>query len=260
MIEIQDPRHTATYNSDLERDAWPEMPEQVLARLRDAGEIQSKCAGDALFTFGQQGYDFFHLISGKMGIKDPTTDELVMEIEPGNFAGELGMLMGQSAFMNGVMLEDGEILRVENRVFRDLLQTDPEVSTIVIDAYTARRKLLVEWGEGGLILIGTEDDPCLVRLLSYAERNQIPHRFICRRETEALDVLRKSCDIPDEGCVAVIGDSKVLADPTPQDIADAIGLDIKIDDARDFDVAIIGAGPGEVWEQRSMRRAKASRR
>jgi len=244
MKVIQDPRKAADYANDLERDAWPEMPEQVLARLREAGEVERMEAGKSLFTFGQPGYDFFYLITGKIGIFDPTTDEPVMEVEAGNFAGELGMLMGQSAFMHGSMVEGGEVLRVTNRVFRDLIQIDPDISSIIIDAYTARRRLLVEWGEGGLVLIGEEHDPCLVRLLSYVERNQIPHRQICRRDTEAMAELREACTIPEDGCVAVIGNATVLDNPTPQSVADAIGLDIKADSEREFDVAIIGAGPG----------------
>ena len=244
MIEINAPESTSDYARDLARDAWPDMPDELLERLRKVGEVEHRAEGEALFTFGEPGYDFFHILSGRMGVIDPTTEEVVMTAGAGNFAGELGMLMGQSAFMDGKMLEAGDILRVPNRAFRDLLQTDPEISTLIIDAYTARRRLLVEWGEGGLILIGTEDDPCLVNLLSYAERNQIPHRYICRSDTDALAELRKSCEIPSEGCVAVIGNAQVLESPSPQDVADAIGLDIKADSGRTFDVAIVGAGPG----------------
>ena len=231
--------------SELEREAWPEMPTELLDRLKAAGEVRAMKKGDKLFCVGEPGYDFFHIISGSSSILDPTTHEEVVRVQAGNFAGELGMLMCQSAFMDGVMAEDGEVLWVDKFVFKDMLQTDPELSALVINAFTARRKLLVEWGEGGLVIIGEEDDPCCVRLLSYASRNQIPHRHLTRSEnSDAIAQIAEACDLPDAGCVAVIGDSEVLENPSPMQVADAIGLDIKADSDRLFDVAVVGAGPG----------------
>ena len=231
--------------SDLEREAWPEMPAELLSRLKAEGDVRAMKKGDKLFCVGEPGYDFFHILSGSSSILDPTTGEEVVRVHEGNFAGELGMLMCQSAFMDGVMAEDGEVLWVDKDRFKELLQTDPELSALVIDAFTARRKLLVEWGEGGLVIIGEEDEPCVVRLLSYASRNQIPHRHLTREaDADAIAELAKACDIPDGACVAVIGDSQVLENPTPMQVADAIGLDIKADSDRLFDVAVVGAGPG----------------
>ena len=232
--------------SELARAAWPQMPEAVLETLHAEGEVRSMKKGDALFCVGEPGYDFFHLLGGAMSVLDPTTGEEVVRVEEGNFAGELGMLMCQSAFMDGVMAEDGEVLWVPRDRFKQLLQTDPALSALVIDAFTARRQLLVEWGEGGLVIIGDEGEPCTVRALSYAERNQIPHRHLQRgKDEDEIDRLRSECEIPEEAaCVAVVGNARVITDPTPRDIADAVGLDIKTDSDETFDVAIVGAGPG----------------
>ena len=227
----------------LTADAWPAMPDDVLATLHAEGETRTLKKGDKLFETGQPGYDFFHILEGSMSVLDPTTGDEVIRVEEGNFAGELGMLMCQSAFMDGIMAEDGCVLTIPKQRFRELIQTDPKLSSLVINAFTARRKLLMQWGEGGLVIIGEEDDPCVVRLLSFAQRNQIPHRYLARDNADELARLRDVCDIPKEGCVAVIGEAKVFHDPTPLEVAEAIGLDMKADSDRLFDVAIVGAGP-----------------
>ena len=241
---IPDPDSHADLESDLARQAWPAMPDAVLERLMEAGTVREMKAGDILFTTGEPGYDFFHLLEGASSILNPTTGEEVVRVEEGNFAGELGMLMCQSAFMDGIMATDGRVLWVDRQVFRDLIRTDPEVSSLVIDAFAARRRLLVEWGEGGLILVGEESDPCCVGLLSFVSRNRIPHTFLDRgRDGDRIAELRSECEIPADGCTAVVGRAKTYHNPSPQQLADAVGLDIKADADRTFDVAIVGAGP-----------------
>ena len=78
------------------------------------------------------------------------------------------MLMGQKAFLAGIAGEDSELYTIPQKQFMELVTTIPELGEIVVSAYAARRKLLMEWGEGGIILIGDDS----IQLLSgLNERN-----------------------------------------------------------------------------------------
>jgi len=92
---------------------------------------------------------------------------VVFVIEEGDFVGELGMLMGQRAFLPGVAMEGTAVLRVRVEELRRLMEISGELSDVVLSAFDARRRLLKRMGEGGLVLAG-DDDRDLHRLQEFA--------------------------------------------------------------------------------------------
>ncbi|QPH54212.1 FAD-dependent oxidoreductase [Pontivivens ytuae] len=236
-------RSSTSRRTLLEQEAYPELRPEVVEQLREAGESRRVARGDVLFDVGQDGYDFFHILSGAVAIVDRSNGRAVVRIEAGNFLGEIGMLMDQRTFLAGVMDEDGEVIVIPQARIKELVATNPEIGEVVVGAYAARRRLLTEWGEGGLVIIGEADDRETLRLRAFASRSRIPHRWIDRADAEAVAEIARSCDLPPEGAAVVTGHAQVLARPTPAELAAAIGLDLVAATDQVFDVAIIGAGP-----------------
>ncbi|MEM1453280.1 MAG: FAD-dependent oxidoreductase [Planctomycetota bacterium] len=229
--------------SELEAAAWPVLGPELVEQLAAAGERLETRRGDVLFDVGQRGYDFFYIERGAFEAVDRTDDRVVVRLEEGNFAGELGMLMGQRAFLAGIVAEPGTVLRVAHDDLEQLIHMVPELGDAVVTAYAARRRLLMNWGEGGLILVGDEDDGTALRLREFAGRSRLPHRWVARDDAEGMDEVSKLCELPDEGAVVVTGRSQVLSNPTPKALACAMGLDLAADVTRTFDVLVVGAGP-----------------
>ena len=229
--------------SELERSAWPEIDKGVLAILQDAGTIERFRAGDRLFGIGQDSYDWFYVLDGSIDIVDSAGDRTVVTIEAGAFLGELGMLMGQKTFLAAVARGSVEAIRVPQKRLRDLIATVPEVADTIVTAYAARRRLLIEWGEGGLVVVGDEDDPEALALRGFAERNRIPYRWVDRSDQAAMTELAAQCQLPPEGAAVVTGRNVVLAAPTIRELAEAIGIDLAADENQIYDCLIVGAGP-----------------
>lgn len=234
---------TSTPKTALERTAWPELGDELLSTLRANGVARRLGTGEVLFDIGEDTYDLILVEEGAIDIVDRATDRPVVRIEAGNFVGELGMLMGQKTFFAAVSVAESRVVVVPQAVLRDLVATVPEIADIVVTAFAARRRLLMEWNEGGLILVGTDDDSAALRLLEFARRGQIPHRWIDRGDRSAIADLASRCDLPPAGAAAVFGRSSVLAAPSPRELAAAMGLDLAADAKAPFDVIIIGAGP-----------------
>ena len=129
-------------------------------------------------------------------------------IEEGDFVGELGMLMGQRAFLPGVAMEGTELLRVRVEDLRRLVEISGELSDVLLSAFDARRGLLKRLGEGGLVLAG-DDDRDLHRLQDFAERNQLPYRTVLRSDPSAWSDLAKTCALPEAGTAVVTGQRRV---------------------------------------------------
>ena len=147
-----------------------------------------------MFEVGQDGYDLVYIETGSVNVIDRAGDHVIVCIESGNFMGELGMLMGQKTFLAAEACQDGQAIIVPQAKLRELVATVPEVSDVVVMAFGARRRLLMEWNEGGLIIVGNDSEPCALRLREFASRSQIPHRWVDRSDTAALSEVADLCE------------------------------------------------------------------
>lgn len=222
--------------------AWPVFSEHALDLLRSAGEVLHPEPGEVMWDAGDP-YDLYLVLSGGVLLLDRRDDRVVFIIEEGDFVGELGMLMGQRAFLPGVAMEGTAVLRVPVEELRRLVEISGELSDVLLSAFDARRRMLARMGEGGLVLAG-DDDRDLHRLQEFAERNQLPYRTVLRSDAAAWSELAKSTALPEAGTVVVTGERRVLTAPTTRDLATALGIDLwcLFDDSR-CDLLVVGAGP-----------------
>ncbi|MFC4044386.1 FAD-dependent oxidoreductase [Dactylosporangium siamense] len=222
--------------------AWPVLSEHVVGLLRSAGEVLHPGTGEVLWEAGDP-YDLHLVLTGAVLLVDRRDARVVFVVEEGDFVGELGMLMGQRAFLPGIAREGTTLLRVPVGELRRLLEMSGEVGDVLLAALDARRGLLTRLGEGGLVLAG-DDDRDLHRLREFAERNQIPYRTVLRRDAGAWAELAATCDLPAAGAAVVTGDLRVLTAPTTRDLAAALGIDLwSVSDGSHCDVLVVGAGP-----------------
>jgi thioredoxin reductase (NADPH) len=247
MSSIPIPDDQTLYSSRRRQDgvdgsAWPVFSHEALELLRSAGEVLHPEPGELLWDAGDP-YDFHLVLAGDVLLVDRRDDRVVFVIEEGDFVGELGMLMGQRAFLPGVATEGTAVLRVRVADLRRLVEISGELSDVLLAALDARRRLLKRTGEGGLVLAG-DDDRDLHRLQEFAERNELPYRTVLRSDASAWSELAKTTALPEAGTVVVTGGRTAMTAPTTRDLATALGIDLwgLAYDSR-CDVLVIGAGP-----------------
>jgi thioredoxin reductase (NADPH) len=107
MSSIPVPDEQTHYSSrrqdDVDALAWPVFSQHALDLLRSAGEVLHPEPGELLWDAGDP-YDLYLVLSGGVLLLDRREDRVVFVIEAGDFVGELGMLMGQRAFLPGVAM------------------------------------------------------------------------------------------------------------------------------------------------------------
>ncbi len=223
--------------------AWPELSESLLARIREEGTEKTYVAGDVLFDVGDTSYAFIYILSGRVDIVDRADDHSIRTISENNFLGELGLLMGQRAFLAAVAATPCRTMEFDLDTLRRLISTVPDFADAVVTAYAARRRILIESSEGGFTIVGDETDRSALRLREFAGRNGIPFHWVDRSDQKGLAALAEVCEIPAGGTVVVTGRARVMVDPDPCQLASALGLDLGVDHGTPYDVAIVGAGP-----------------
>jgi len=225
---------------ELRRRANASLPAAVVASLLSRGMRRSVAVGESLYRVDDREYAFIYAISATLQVRDP--DGLVLGVmDPGQFTGEVGLLFGQPAFADCVVVKPGEVVLVDPAQIAELVQVDPDASDVLLPAFAARRLLLMQRRQGTLTLVGHEGAPGLQRILEYAERNRIPYRWLNPADAaEKAEIQKFSAEGP--GVKVIVRGRHVLHDPSVAEVARALGLELAVQSDA-VDLIIAGAGP-----------------
>lgn len=187
------------------------------------------------------------LVSGRVAIDrhDAAGHRVaVADHQTGAIIGEVSGLLGRPALVDGTVVEDAEAIILDPAGLRSLLVADAELGERVTRALILRRVDLLAVGAGGPLLIAPKDNAASLGLANFLTRNGWPFRQLDpETDTEAADLVGPLHLLPADSPLAVLPDGTILKAPDEATIARALGMIGDADDARVYDVAIVGAGP-----------------
>jgi thioredoxin reductase (NADPH) len=224
--------------------AYPRLSEHQIAALAAQGERRPTREGEVLYREGETQEHFFVILSGTVAIVEGLGgDEHLLGIHGARrFLGEISLLTGEAAFVSAVAREPGEVLVVPLLELRRLVTEDTTLGDLVLRAFLIRRSILIEVGTG-LRILGSCFLPDTRRLLEFAARNRLPHRFVdLERDSAAEALVRKLGITPDETPV-VVWKGQVLRNPSWAELARIVGLPAPGAGRVACDLLIVGAGP-----------------
>lgn len=241
---------TATRFSSISKSAaertFPKLSSEHVARIATHGRVRAVQSEELLVEAGDPSVPFFVVISGEIEIVRPcgTSEELVTLHTAGEFTGEVNMLSGRRSIVRARVRAAGEVIELTRERLLALVQTDSEISEIIMRAFILRRVHLIAQELGDAVLIGSHHCAGTLRVKEFLTRNSHPYAYIdLDRESDVQALLDRFQvtlrDVPILICRGEI----VLRNPTPQQIADSLGFNESIDPALVRDVIVVGAGP-----------------
>jgi len=225
--------------------AFPVLTAAQIARLASHGRRRQVMEGEVLVSSGEAPRHFFVVLSGRLDIVRMTSpEELIQSIGPGTFTGEATMLTGRRSIATLRMGTAGELLELERAALLTIIQTDSELSEILMRVFLLRRSQMISRGLSDAVLLGSTHCSGTLRIREFLTRNGHPYTFIdLDRDSSAQELLDRfhitAADIP----VLICRCSVVLRNPTNQAIAQCLGFNDAIDATQVRDVVILGAGP-----------------
>jgi thioredoxin reductase (NADPH) len=225
---------------------FPTLSSTQIARIASHGAIRPITRGEVLIEGGQTDVPFFVLKAGGIEVIRPSGlgDVLVAVLRPAQFTGDVSMILGRPAQMRLRVSGSGEVVQLTRDQMRALLQTDAEISEVLMRALIHRRVALVADGMGDVLLIGSAHSAATLRIKEFLTRNGHPFKYLdLDREADVQGLLDRFHVHPAEIPVVICRGETVLKNPSNQNIADRLGFNERIDHARLRDVVIIGAGP-----------------
>jgi len=224
--------------------AFPRLDDDQLARLRAAGRVRAVEPGEVLFREGEAGYDFFAVESGAIAIVQGYGREnhVVAVHGPHRFLGEIGLLKGEAAYVTAVVRDAGEIVQVAPGRMKELFIAYEALSNLVLQAYLARRSILIEL-EVGEKLIGSRYSRDARRLRQFLDRNRRPYHWMDLEEDEDAEALLRALAIEPADTPVVIVRDQVLRNPSTAEVASALGVGARGAPPAMCDLVIVGGGP-----------------
>jgi len=229
----------------LER-LFPTLTGAQMARIAARGRRRPIARGEVLVDVGDHDVPFFLVVSGEVQALRPSGDRetLIVAHGPGQFSGEAVMITGRRAMGRLRVSEPGEVIELARGQLLALIQTDAELSEILMRAFILRRLELIAREFGDVLVLGSTHCAGTLRVKEFLMRNGHPfHSVDLDRDAEAQALLDQfhvsAADVP----VVICGANAVLRNPSNAQIADCLGFNEAIDQTRVSDLVIVGAGP-----------------
>jgi thioredoxin reductase (NADPH) len=208
--------------------------------------MRSVQPGEVLIEQGDTSVPFFVVITAEVEIVRPfdAHETLVTVHGYSEFTGEVNMLSGRRSFFRARVTKPGKVIELGHQQMLTLVQTDAELSDILMRAFILRRVELIAAGVGDIILIGSTHSASTLRIKEFLMRNGHPYSYIdLEHDPEVQNLLDSFQVSASEIPVLICRGQVVLRNPGNQQIADCLGFNESIDQTQVRDLVVIGAGP-----------------
>jgi len=225
---------------------FPKLTPAQLTRIAAHGRRRPTSRGEVLIDVGDRIVPFFVVMTGEIQVLQVSgvAETLIVSHESGSFSGEANLISGRPSMARLRVSEPGEVIELTRDQLLALVQTDAELSELLMRAFILRRLELIARDVGGVVVVGSTYNAPTLRIREFLTRNGHPFHFIdLDRDADAQELLDRFrisvADIP----VLICGGDAVLRNPTNAQIADCLGFNEAIDQTRVNDLVVVGAGP-----------------
>jgi thioredoxin reductase (NADPH) len=233
-------------------DAWrnervfPVLTAPQIAAIAAHGRRRQTTRGEVLLEVGERTLHFFVVVSGELEALRPVagSETTIVVITAGQFSGETNLITGRRSLSRLRVREAGEVIQLEREQLLTLVQTNAELSELLMRAFILRRTALIAGGFGDVVVIGSAHCSGTLRAKEFLTRNGHPFQYIdLDHDSDAQELLDRfhieSGDVP----VLICGADNVLRNPTNEQIAKCLGFNDAVDPKAVRDLVIVGAGP-----------------
>jgi thioredoxin reductase (NADPH) len=191
---------------------------------------------------------FFILLSGRLTVYKSVAgvERAITEYRPGDYGGELPLLLGSPAIASIRAAEPSRVCRLDAADFRELIVACPELNERLLRTMATRieglQQLATEAPLATVTIIGHRYDLACHALRDFLARNHVAFRWYDPRDPEARAGLAATPQPDEIYPVVIFPDGARLVTPSFRDVAERLGLQTAPSRSA-YDVAIIGAGP-----------------
>ena len=235
----------AAVSSDLppyrEELAHPVVSEMAIPRMKALGSVEAFPAGRVIYPPNRGSVDLFLVLEGQIEHFASTLDgrdDLAFTLKPGEFSGEMDLVLGHRSLLGLRTSSPSRLLRVPRHNLKELLRTESDFANLVMQAAIWRRVRLAEKAIAAVLLVGRNDSAHTLQLRSFMARNRYPHLLLTEKNFHMVS-LPEGTTLP----FVLLQDGRVLEAPALSELADELEISQPPAPGRLYDVVVVGAGP-----------------
>jgi thioredoxin reductase (NADPH) len=225
---------------------FPKLTPLQIERLEAHGKRAQTRAGEVLIQPGERNRKLLVVLSGSLEIALPGMlgEEFLTLLLPGDFTGEMSTLRGVAGFVRVRVREAGAVLVIDEENLRSVVQTDAELSEILMRAFILRRMGLLASGNSDAMLLGSSHSADTLKLREFLTRNAYPYIAIDIDNDPGVQALLDRFQVAAQDVPVLIGRcGRVFKNPSVHDIAEFLQMNPTMDDSVVRDLVVVGAGP-----------------
>src|SRR2546428_269155 len=135
------------------------------------------------------------------------------------------MILGRPAQMRLRVSDSGEVVQLTRDQMHALIQTDAEISEVLMRALIHRRVAVVAQGIGDVLLIGSVGSGATLRIKQFLTRNDHPFKYLdLDRDADVRQLLDRFHLEPSEMPVVICRGEAALKNPSNQATPDYLGF------------------------------------
>ena len=222
----------------------PNLSPEQIDRIRSIAQFRPVQAGEVLYEPSQPDVPLFIVLDGSVSISRTGEDDKILAVREANqFTGEMSVLSGKRSLLKARVTGDGSVLELTRDRLLSLMAKDTELGEIFMEAFVARRLLMIQLGEGNVVLFGAKSSARSLALREFLTRNAHPFTYVdIDSESFAGELMEKLAVRHSEIPVVYCNNRYVLRNPSIAELAQCLDLNINTDKSV-RDVLVIGAGP-----------------
>ncbi|MGC1758503.1 MAG: FAD-dependent oxidoreductase [Candidatus Cybelea sp.] len=227
-------------------EVFPTLSDAQIDRIKARGRVRVVSPDEVLIEQGQATVPFFVNLSSELEAVRPTElgKRVITLSGRGQFTGEINTLSGRQTMFRIKASKPGEVIELDRHQMMALVQGDAEIGEIVVRAFILRRAGLVSGHIGDVVLVGSAHSADTLRLKEFLMRNGHPYAYLdLERDTDAEQLMTSFNIVASDIPVVICRGKNALRNPSNRELADCLGFNESIDEARVRDVVVIGAGP-----------------
>ena len=222
----------------------PNLSTEQIDRIRSVAQLRSVQAGEVLYEPSQPDVPLFIVLEGSVSISRTGEDDKILAVREANqFTGEMSVISGKRSLLNARVTGNGSVLELSRDKVLSLMAKDTELGEIFMEAFVARRLLMIQLGEGNVVLFGTKSSARTLALREFLTRNAHPFTYVdIDSDSFAGELMEKLAVRNSEIPVVYCNNRYVLRNPSVAELAQCLDLNINTDKSV-RDVVVVGAGP-----------------
>ena len=225
---------------------FPRLTDAQMARLCPHGKRMATSAGQVISEPGDSHRSMLIVLSGSLEVMMPAASgfELMHELQKGEFSGEMSTLRGIAGFSRIQVSAPGELLALTEDRLRTIVQTDAELSELMLRAFILRRVGMMNSGQGDVVLIGSQHSGDTLRLREFLGRNAFPYQSVDVDTDTGVQALLEQFHLTPADIPVMLARGKVYKNPAIHEVARLLEMNPAFEEDKVYDLIVVGAGPG----------------